>query len=72
MSKEKKYRELVELKGLIRQNKTTYQELANFLEIALSAFCNKINGFSVFNIVEVDKICRKLNISKNEIAIYFF
>lgn len=71
-NKIKKYRELVELKGLMREKKITYQEMADFLEMALSAFSNKINGFSIFNIVEVDKICEKLNICKTNIPIYFF
>lgn len=67
-----KYRELVELKGLMKEKKLTYQEMSEYLGLALSAFCYKINGKSVFNVIEVDKICSKLEISKNDIARYFF
>lgn len=71
-NRKRNYRELVELKGLMREKKITYQEMARYLEMALSAFCNKINGFSIFNIVEVDKICKKLDICKKNIPVYFF
>lgn len=69
---DKKHRELVELKGLMREKKITYQEMSEYLGMALSAFCNKINGKSVFNIVEINQICRKLGIDKNDIPKYFF
>lgn len=71
-NREKKCRELVELKGLMREKKITYQEMADYLQIALSAFCNKINGISIFDIVEANKISKKLEICKNNIHIYFF
>ena len=67
-----KCRELVELKGLMRTKKVTYHEMAIYLDMALSAFCNKINGKSIFNIVEINKICKKLGIDKDDIPKYFF
>ncbi len=70
--KVKKYRELVELKGILRQKKINYKTLANLLEISLSALSNKINGYSLFDILEVDKISKIINIKREEIVIYFF
>ena len=40
----KKYRELVELKGLLREKKINYEALAKYLKMSLSALSNKING----------------------------
>lgn len=72
MPKEQKYRELVELKGLLREKKKTYEEMASYLGLALSAFSNKINGKSIFNISEADKISKYVGIEKKDIDIYFF
>lgn len=68
----KKYRELVELKGLLRQKKINYETLANNLKMSLSALSNKINGKSLFNILEVDKIANFVGIVRDDIVIYFF
>lgn len=68
----KKYRELVELKGLIRERKSNYETLAKQLKMSTSAISNKINGKSVFNILEAEKISEILNIDKNDITRYFF
>ena len=70
--KERKYRELVELKGLIRQKKMTYQGLADLMGISLSALCDKINGFSIFLLTEVAQIAKILEISIDKIVFYFF
>ena len=68
----KKYRELVELKGILREKKINYEALSRYLKMSLSAFSNKINGKSVFNIVEVDKIATIADIEKEKIPLYFF
>lgn len=67
-----KYRELVELKGLMRQKKVNYETLAKELEISISALSNKINGKSLFNILEADKISKILDMKREEIPVYFF
>ena len=67
-----KYRELVELKGLLREKKINYVTLANYLKLSLSAVANKINGKSIFNLVEVVKISQFIGIKKEDIPIYFF
>ena len=67
-----KYRELVELKGLLREKKINYVALSNYLKLSLSAVANKINGKSIFNLVEVVKISELTGIKKEDIPMYFF
>ena len=67
-----KYRELVELKGLLREKKINYETLAKHLEMSLSALSNKINGKSVFDTLEVEKIVEFTKTSKDKIPLYFF
>lgn len=67
-----KYRELVELKGLLREKKINYETLARYLKMSLSALSNKINGKSVFDILEVEKIASFVGIQKENIPLYFF
>ena len=67
-----KYRELVELKGLMREKKINYETLAQYLKMSLSALSNKINGKSVFNILEVTRIANFIGIPKENIPLYFF
>lgn len=68
----KKYKELVKLKGILREKKINYEKLSQRLNMSLSALSNKINGKSVFDLVEVVKICELANIPIEEIYIYFF
>lgn len=67
-----KYRELVELKGILREKKINYETLAQYLEMSISALSNKINGKSVFDILEANKIAEFIGIPKEEIPRYFF
>ncbi len=67
-----KYRELVELKGILREKKINYETLAKYLKMSISALSNKINGKSVFDVLEVSKIVEFVGIAKEEIAKYFF
>lgn len=67
-----KYRELVELKGILREKKINYETLAKYLKMSISALSNKINGKSVFDVLEVSKIVEFVEIAKEEIAKYFF
>lgn len=72
MKRNQKYRELVELKGLLREKKINYETLSKEMNMSLSALSNKINGKSIFNIVEVDKIANIAEIEKEKIPVYFF
>lgn len=67
-----KYKELVVLKGLLREQKITYKILASYLKKTISAVSNKINGKSVFDLLEVSKIAELTNMGKEEIPRYFF
>ena len=68
----KKYRELVELKGILREKKINYETLARFLKMSISALSNKINGKSAFFILVVNKIANFVGIKKEDITVYFF
>lgn len=65
------YRELVELKGRIREKKKNYRELSRASDMALTTFNDKINGYSAFDIVEAGKIAPLLDISIEEIPSFF-
>ncbi len=67
-----KTRELVELKGLLREKKINYETLAKHLKMSISALSNKINGKSIFNLLEVIKIVNFIGIPKTDIVTYFF
>lgn len=67
-----KYRELVELKGILREKKISYEILAKHLKMSISALSNKINGKSVFDILEASKIAEFVGIAREEIPKYFF
>ena len=63
--------ELVLLKARIREKKSSYGKLCNALGISYTAFWNKINGRSAFDIVEASKLAAILDISPDEITIFF-
>ena len=63
-------RELLELKGKIRENKTSYRELAKKIGMSTNTLSNKINGYSAFDIVEASQIADVLGIPPDKIA-YF-
>ena len=67
-----KYRELIELKGLIREKRLNYNLMAQKIGISISAFSNKINGKTVFTLLEALDIISILEIDANEISKYFF
>lgn len=67
----KKYTELMKLKGRITETGETYRTLSQKTGIPLNTLSNKINGKSLFDIVEVSKICAELSISPQEIPIFF-
>lgn len=70
--KAKKYRELVELKGLLRERKKDYQTISSLMGISQSAFSNKINGKTVFSLLEALKLIKLLEINPEEAYRYFF
>ena len=67
----RKYTELNKLKGRITENGETYRSLSRKTGIPLNTLSNKINGKSLFDIIEVSKICAELEIPPVEIPIFF-
>lgn len=68
----KRYKELVKLKGILREQKITYTEISEKLHMSVSAFSNKINGKTLFNIVEISILITVLEISLNDVGKIFF
>lgn len=66
-----KYQPLNKLKGRITEKESTYRELSKKTGISLHSLSNKINGHSLFDIVEVSKICTELDIPPEDIPIFF-
>lgn len=70
--KERKYKELVKLKGLLREKKVSYAEISNVIKMNISTFSDKINGYKIFNLIEINAIKIFLEIPEQEIPFYFF
>lgn len=70
--KAKKYKELTDLKGLMRAKKISYKKISELIHINCTTFSDKINGYSVFTLIEVYKIAEILEIKPEEIHKYFF
>ncbi len=70
--KSKKYKELFKLKGLMREKNISYKKLSQLIGINVTTFSDKINGYSVFTLIEVNKIVEKLEIEIENIPEYFF
>lgn len=66
-----KYQPLNKLKGRITEKGSSYRKVSAGIGISLNTFCNKINGHSLFDIVEVSKICAELDIPPEQIPIFF-
>ena len=72
MKKQKKHTELSVLKGKIRAEKTNYEKVSKKMGIETATLSNKINGYTTFNITEVEKLVAILNIDMDDINYYFF
>lgn len=70
--RERKYEEMTNLKKLIKRKNISYRKLAEDMHMSLNAINNKLNGYTVFNIYEAEKMMIILGIGNNEIKKYFF
>ncbi len=60
------------LKGLIKERGFTQKDVAVATILNLSSFNQKLCGKHGFTQNEIHRICRFLNISTNDVGIYFF
>lgn len=67
----RKYTELMKLKGRITETGETYRSLSQKTGIPLNTLSNKLNGHSLFDIVEVSKVCAELDIPPEQIPVFF-
>ena len=72
MTRTRKHSELNTLKGKIRAEKTNYEKVSMKMGMETATLCNKINGYATFNIAEVEKLVKILNIDVENINYYFF
>lgn len=71
MKKEKRYPTLYKIKGRIKEKGETYRTLSRKTGIKLNTLSDKINGYSLFDIVEAGNICIVLSIPPEQIPIFF-
>ena len=72
MARVRKHTELNTLKGKIRAEKTNYEKVSKKMGIETATLSNKINGYTAFNVSEVEKMVEILNIDVKNINYYFF
>lgn len=68
---DQKYPVLNKLKGKITEQGESYRSIAVKTGISLNTLSNKINGYSLFDIIEAAKLCNALKIPPEEIPIFF-
>lgn len=71
MKKEKRYPTLYKIKGRVKEKGETYRTLSEKADINLNTLSDKINGYSLFDIEEVGRICVVLAIPGEQIANFF-
>lgn len=71
MKKEKRYPTLYKIKGRVKEKGETYRTLSEKVDINLNTLSDKINGYSLFDIEEVGRICVALSIPREQIANFF-
>ena len=64
--KKQKAPELKELKKLLHRKNISYKRLSKRLNISVDAVNNKLNGYTLFNSIEILKISQFLNIEKRQ------
>ncbi len=62
---------LNKLKGRIKEKDLSYFSLSKEIGISVSAFSNKMNGRSAFDIIEAGKLSSILDIPPQDITIFF-
>ena len=62
--KKQKAPELKELKKLLHRKNISYKRLSKRLNISVDAVNNKLNGYTLFNSIEILKISQFLNIKR--------
>ena len=70
--KKQKAPELKELKKLLHRKNISYKHLSKRLNISVDAVNNKLNGYTLFNSIEILKISQFLNIEKGNIFKFFW
>lgn len=72
MKKIAKYTELNKLKGLMREKNISYRKMAELLGIGANTFSDKVNGFTLFDAVEIATAAEILEVALDDVKKYFF
>lgn len=72
MKKVAKYTPLNALKGLLKEKGYTYRKMAGIIGTAANTFSDKLNGFGLFDALEIDKMADVLGVDPKDIKKYFF
>nr|DAO89674.1 MAG TPA: Regulatory protein [Caudoviricetes sp.] len=60
------------LKNKIFENRKTYKDCAEMLNISVTAFSNKMNGHTEFKVTEVINLAEYLSLSSEDCQTIFF
>lgn len=61
------------LKGLLVEKGKTYEDCSNALNVSVTSFSNKMNGKTKFDIVEINRLVKYLDLEKDEaVNIFLF
>lgn len=69
---ERKYPELLKVKGKIKEEKETIESVAEKVGMARNTLSRKLNGYTPMTLPEMYKIAKILGIDPDEIVDYFF
>lgn len=72
MRKVARYTPLNRLKGLLKEKGFTYRKMAEILNMSSNTFSDKLNGFALFDAIEISKMADILNVEPEDIKKYFF
>jgi len=69
--RKRKVNENTELKKLLRKKRYSYRVASKEIDISIANLNDKLNGYALFNPIEIKKLIGLLDINHNDIYKYF-
>jgi succinate dehydrogenase flavin-adding protein (antitoxin of CptAB toxin-antitoxin module) len=69
--RKRKVNENTELKKLLRKKRYSYRVASKEIDISIANLNDKLNGYALFNPIEIKKLIELLDINHNDIYKYF-
>lgn len=69
--RKRKVNENTELKKLLRKKRYSYRVASKEIDISIANLNDKLNGYALFNPIEIKKLIELLGINHNDIYKYF-